>query len=257
MSVAHALWLINLILLIFTLFMARDVFSLRGRRARERRRQFLMETVARLDQLPKPDEIKAAWSTILSKSSVEAAADDLLVSAICALENASDLDVEALRRVIEPRVNLINQVAEFVDEGLVRPRDIARLNPKIHADLLDQLPLVTPFIWYESILQGRGRWGYRVLRLRTIFEELRPISPRLAIKGPLVLEIQDWFFLALPSITPIEQVWSTLRLSIRSPTISVRSKVAQTRQRSRLEAKLQDVGLNVHRATGPAAAVDW
>lgn len=72
-----------------------------------------------------------------------------------------------------------------------------------------------------------------------------------------MLEIQDWFFLALPSITLLEQVWNILRLSIRSPTISVRSKVAQTRQRSQLEAKLQDVGLNVHRATGPSTAVDW
>lgn len=216
-----------------------------------------METVARLEQLPEPGEIKDAWRTILSKSSVKAAVDDLLVSAICALENASDADVEALRRVIAPRVNVINQVAEFVNEGLVRPRDITRMHPKIHAVLLDQLPLMTPFIWYESILQGRGRWGYRVLRLRTIFEKLRPISPRVAIRGPLVLEIQDWFFLALPSVTFIEQAWSIFRLAIRSPTINVRSKVAQTRQRSRLESKLQEVGLNVRRAADPGTAVDW
>lgn len=257
MSVAHALWLVNLILLFFTLFMARDVFSVRGRRAREGRRRFLMEMVARLEQLPEPDDMKDAWRTILSKSSVKAAVDDLLVSAICALENASDADVDALRRVIVPRVNLINQVAEFVDQGLVRPRDITRMHPRIHADLLDQLPLMTPFIWYESILQGRGRWGYRVLRLRTIFEKLRPISSRVAIKGPIVLEVEDWFFLALPSVTLIGQAWSICRLSIRSPTINVRSKVAQTRQRSRLESKLQEAGLNVRRATDPGTAVDW
>lgn len=256
MTVAHSLWLIDAILMIFTLLMARDVLGPRGRRARNERRRFLEEAVHQLEQVPENDEIETAWRKLLTLSVVEIA-EDPLVSAICALENASDFLVATIREAVRPHINLINNIAEFVDEGLLRPRDLVRQHPKMHAHLLRELALVAPFIWYESILQGRGRWGYRALRLKTVLEKLRPISPRGSVHSPLVIEIESLFFLALPSVTSIQRVWGFLWLSVRSPTINARSKISQVKERNSLAGKLRNVGIGVRYPTQPTSTVEW
>ena len=257
MTISLALWLVNLVLAALTLAMARSLLRLRVWRARRERLRFLAEAIRYLDQLPQSDAMQHAWRTILSRSTATARAGDPLISAIYALEHSYDSAVDALRDAVVPQVNLINQFAELVDEGLVRPRDIARLYPKLHLRLLRNLALIEPFVWYESIFQGRGRWGYRTLRLKTIFTILRPISPLQTVRSPLVLEVSDLFFLALPSVTAIERIWATARLSVRSPTITSRSKVAQVAQRSALRAKLRETGLTVRSAVSPVRAVDW
>jgi hypothetical protein len=256
-SLVQGLWLINLVLVAVAVVMLRNVLSLRVRRARRERLRFLEEAVQYLDDLPNPDVMVGAWQTILSRSASSARPDDAMISAIYALEHSYDAAVEALRDAVKPQVNLINKFGELADEGLVRPMDIVRLHPDIHIRLLKHLAFMAPFIWYEAIVSGRGRWGYRPLRLKTVFEKLRPASPRESIRSPLVLEIEGQFFQALSSVTALERVWAYFRLSIRSPTITVRSKVAQIAERRAIEAKLREAGFTIGRTAGPTGAVEW
>ncbi len=251
------LWLADVVLAALTLVAARSMLGRKVRRAGRERLGFLDDAIRHLEQLPKTEAMRHAWRTILSRPVPPSDAGDPLVSAIYALEHSYHAAVDALRDAVVPQVNLINKFAELVDEGLVRPKDVARLYPDIHLKLLSHLALIEPFIWYESIFQGRGRWGYRALRLKMVFEKLRPITASGAIRSPLVLEIGGLFFLALPSVTTLERIWASLRLSVRSPTITSRSKVAQVAQRNNLGARLRDAGLTVLRSAGPARAVDW
>ncbi|HEY3904720.1 MAG TPA: hypothetical protein VGM14_12495 [Streptosporangiaceae bacterium] len=254
---AEGLWLINLVLAAATVVMLRNVLSLRVRLSRQERLRFLEEAVLYLDDLPSPDAMVDAWQTILSRSVNATRPDDAMISAIYALEHSYDAVVEALRDAVKPQVNLINKFGELADEGLVRPMDIVRLHPDIHIRLLKHLAIIAPFIWYEAILSGRGRWGYRPLRLKAVFENLRPASPRESIRSPLVLEVEGHFFLALPSVTALERAWAYFRLSIRSPTITVRSKVAQIAKRHAIEAQLREAGFTLSRTAGPTGAVEW
>jgi hypothetical protein len=258
MSVAHVLWIINIPLTLLALFLARDTFSVRRRRARDSRRRFLEEGLIHLRQLPDAGPIREGWAAVIGQSIADEDMSKAQILAIRALEHANVRTVAALYELVKTDINLMNKFAELVDEGLVRPMDIARQYPDQHAALLDHLALVAPFIWYESIFRGRGRWGYRVLRLKTIYERLRVVSPRPSLRGPLELEVGGIHFLALESVTAAERVLGFVRLAIRSPTINVRSKLAQVRERITMMAKLREVGVDIDGGVGgPGPAVDW
>lgn len=259
MTIALDLWVINLALFAIVVMQVRDVIGIRGRRAREARRQFLREAVEGLRRLPPDDAVRVAWHSILSQSGT-ATGTGGRIALIRALDSADDAAVAELREAVSPAINLLNDAAELVDEGLVRPKDIARHYPDLHAELLGRLALISPFIWYESILGGRGRWGYRVLRLQLIFERLRPVSSRKAMQRRIDVEIHGFHFLVLPELRPAVRLWLRVLLFVRSPTINVRSKVAQIGERRDIEDTLEAAGVNVRRTTAvpdDRMAVDW
>lgn len=258
MSVAHVLWIINIPLAVSTLFMGRDTVFLRRRRARDARRHFLDEALVHLDGLPEIGPTLEAWAAVLSQSTVAAGMTDMRISAIRALECADDPTVDKLRDLVQRNVNFMNKFGELVDARLVRPMDIARHYPGRHAALLNHLALAAPFIWYASILQGRGRWGFRALRLKTIFEQLRVVSPRRRLRGPLELKADGFDFLALEGMNATERALGAVRLWVRSPTINVRSKLAQAKERIEMTSELAKAGVDIRRGTGgPGPAVDW
>lgn len=258
MSVAHVLWIINIPLAVSMLFLGRDTVFLRRRRARDARRHFLDEALVHLNALPEIGPTREAWEAVLSQSVVAAGMTDARISAICALDCADDQSVDRLRDIVKSNVNFMNKFAELVDERLVRPKDIVRHYPDRHEALLEHLALAAPFIWHESILRGRGRWGFRVLRLKTIFEQLRVVSRWRELRDYHVLKIGDIHFLALDSVTAAERALGTVRLWIRSPTINVRSKLAQAKERIEMTSELAKAGVETRRGTDDSGpAVDW
>ncbi|MDN3351972.1 hypothetical protein [Actinomadura sp. DC4] len=257
MSVAHVLWILNVPLVLFAVVLGSDTMFLRRRRARETRQHFLEEAEGYLSELPETGPMLDAWAAVIGQAIVSADMNNAQIWAICALECADDRAVADLRELVTRDVNIMNKFAALVDEGLVRPIDVARQYPGRHAALLNHLALVAPFIWYVSILGGRGRWGYRMLRLKTIFEQLRVVSSRRHLRAPLEIEVGGIHFLALESVTAAERVLGWVRLQMRSPTINVRSKLAQARERVAISVKLMEAGVDTDRGDGPGRAVDW
>ena len=257
MTAAHLLWMINLALGGLTLTLARDVVHIRRIRGTDERSE-LTDSVAKvLGHLPDPHEILEAWEDVAVSMASDLQGDTQLLRAIVALERATDEATDRLRDLIAPQVNALNDVASFVDEGLIRPKDLATGYPELHERLLTVLPAVVPFIWFESILRGRGRWGYRVIRLNDIFFALRPVSRRRHVLGEQSIEVNGLQLCVEPAIEPVRRLWRLLVLSVRSPTISTRSKVRQQNRREDLAAALFRLGLAAPPETRHDAAIEW
>jgi hypothetical protein len=159
MSAAKTLWLVNAVLFFLACVLARDILGARIRRVRRERRRLLEITRDMLDARPNSDELRAAWAVIIREATPKTSSGELISDAVCLLEGASDAGTDSLRRIIEPHVNVLNDVAAYIDEGLVRPKDIVKYFPELHATLLNDLALIVPFIWFQSILRGEADGG--------------------------------------------------------------------------------------------------
>ena len=257
MDAAHWLWSLNGVLLVLTAVMARDVISTRGARARLERELMLRSFRSVIESRPSLQDLRSAWSSILDSTEGSASRGAEVVDLLAILESARDELVEHLRTTVESYVNSVNDAAALVDEGLVRPKDLVRLVPALHEALLMEIPLVRPVIWFESILRGRGRWGYRVLRLGVVLEELRAVSPRARIRGPYCVEIADKVFASSGACDGLTRALRVVRLAIKSPSIDVRSKLRQMQERVALVDRLRLAGTLGPADPAEVRPVEW
>lgn len=257
MELSTILWMTDALLACLILINARDVLSPRGSKMRRRRLEILNEVVAATSNRPGVDEILAAWEPIAVSSKGSRQGEDDLSRCIAALDAAQDIDVEALRTVCLKTINAVNVLGSHVDEGLIRPKDLVRSHPALHSALLFELHAVRPVIWYESLVRGRGRWGYRVAQMGGILCELRAASSRPQLWAAKRLCLEELTFLDLPRLNTFHRFALRLGLKFRSPTIDVKSKLRQRRQAEQMCRTLDRLGI----ATVPLDlipdAVDW
>lgn len=258
METATVLWGLNAALLIVIAVLARNVVGARRFRFRNQRRKILVKAISELPPPQQSDDLAAAWSLVLdSVSGATLAHATGLPKRILALELADDDVVQLFRPDLTRAVNSYNDLCALIDDGLLRPKDIAKKYPVDHQNILLALNLLEPFIWYESILRGRGRWGFRVARLRHILEELRPASPRPSLQRARRVEVRGLVLMDLREIRPFVRFWRSMKLAIRSPTINVRSKVRQEKYRAKLADELAALGVAVHRPDDGQRTVEW
>lgn len=252
------LWALNLALLLAVLVLGWDVFGARRHRLRSQRRGVLAAAVNSLPRASLVEDLLAAWTLVIesgrpgwTKVSVG------MAQRVVALDLADDEVLRLVRHDFNDAVNELNKLCALIDEGLVRPKDIVRTYPRDHERLLTALHLLEPFIWYESILRGRGRWGFRVTELCRITKLLRPVSKRRVLQEKYHLEICGLTIMALPEIHPIARLSRLALLSLRSPTINVRSKLNQAKYRDSLARELSELGVAIHRPAGRKDSVEW
>jgi hypothetical protein len=224
---------------------------------RRRRLEILSEVVAAISNRPKAQEILEAWRPIALSSKGNGQGEDDLSSCIAALDAARDIDVEALRTVCLKTINAVNILGSHVDEGLIRPKDLVRSHPELHHDLLFELHAVRPVIWYESLVRGRGRWGYRVAQMGEILCELRAASSRPQLWASKKLSVEELTLLELPSLNTLHRIVRRLGLKFRSPTIDVKSKLRQRRQAEQMCLTLDRLGIATVPLDAIPDAVDW
>lgn len=251
------IWLINLFLVLVILKFGREVVRNRRQKSRSEKTKYISAALAELGDVSAWEaELTGAWQSLLSQAAEGASLIDP-VDAVVVLSRAkaqADLVQEA---VVRPVVNRLNRFAAFLDEGLAKPSEIFKQHPDVHEVLLRILPLVVPFIWYESIVRGVGRWGYRVLRLNEISVEHRALSPRERVRGPVEVEVDGRKLSSIEGIGTRKRVFLLIRLWIRSPSIDTRSKVRQMAQRERLAARIASRDIATASTSVSRETIEW
>jgi hypothetical protein len=167
-----------------------------------------------------------------------------LVGRVVALDTLSDESLDALRKICERCINPVNRFSELVDARLVRPGDLVQRRWGIHVDLLRELTLVESFVWYDSLVKGRGRWGMRPLQLRKTLLRLRSRSPReQPMRSITVRDAGGGDVVLLPALS----WWRRFLGKVPSPRLSYgisrRTKVGQRRERARMRKGLERTGI--------------
>jgi hypothetical protein len=145
----------------------------------------------------------------------------------------------------------------MIDEGILRPIDIVRGDPALHQDLLHELALLEPFVWYESILRGRGRWSFRPLQLREELEQLRAVSPSASLREAMSYSIGDLRMYDLPALGLLKRVLERGRAPFWPRTITTRTKVRQRHQKAALKQELRHADSSLFPITAKPRPVEW
>lgn len=265
-------WATSVVGLLAIIVGAANALKGRGPRARAARETQFAEALRFLTpgptgkSIPKTEVLEGHWEKIL-RCAVEDGAEipdpgnspeglhEHLLAAVEVLHRVDSVNIDLYREALATAteyINYVNRFAARVDDELVRPIHLVRQEPDLHHDLLSGLPMVAPFIWYESLVKGRGRWGYRPARLGEIFMQLRAVSEdweatfqndvRVTIRvdqPPSTLVLASY-----PAISRARRRFSRLRYLYRTPTINRRSKSAQTKTATRIRGALSRRGIS-------------
>jgi hypothetical protein len=172
-----------------------------------------------------------------------------------------DADTEDKRRVVEfANVTVVsaNSAAALIDDGLARPLDLVTHDTVVTPELITSLALAEPFVWYDTLVNGRGRWGYRAPQLRRIFNQLRANANDPDLREFITVQLHNRTF----NIQSKMGWWKTSFLRVRhhivSPTINARSKVRQKEIAFKIQKQLDSSYGIVHSTlTNPSLPEAW
>ena len=220
------------------------VYVLRGRSSRVRKKRVAMieEASFELDQLPVVDVLVQHWMPIVGGRSILSETLSANRMVIC-LSETDAATVDRLRKACQDVVNRCNKVANLIDLGLLRPKELVRSRSDLHAELLSLLALIEPFVWFDSIVLERGRWGYRPLQLRVIMSKLRPVSPNPSVYEAIEVHIGSKKYVAEFAVGRIRRIAMLILYKIQSPTIDVRSKVTMGKRALQVRGELRALGV--------------
>lgn len=224
-------------------------------RRRSERREVCVRQVSRcVAELPTVPELALLWRPIWEKSDVLDIRDQKL-AAIASLSAARPEDVRGLLAATHDVVNAVNDLCEWVDDDLIGVRDIRRWCTTDQVRLLGILPLLEPVIWYRSVVQNMGRWGYRPLLLSAKLSRLlKPTTWQLAY-GPVLAELPRF---PVPARSSLWRVRARLAGAwIRSPGMTTFNKRRQNRQATRLRANLRNSGVSIAEPATVRRTVSW
>ncbi|MDR2379940.1 MAG: hypothetical protein LBE08_01980 [Bifidobacteriaceae bacterium] len=238
--------LVTVLALATTSWLHLTQLSLNRTRDKIRRRELINSACERLDGRTTLEDLSTAWDSLLASYTGVAAtthrpADAMSYEALFfTSEDQQRLEKRnKLVKAARDHANVVNLgLCEMIDAGLVSPRDFILVRPEMHECLLNELSLVAPALWYQSLAEKLGRWGYRVLLLYDILWNLRSESTRD--------EVRQWL---PPSICGVEfcEHSSPVTVERRSHrlTIDRRGKVTQNEEAEAMKRFLNGLGLTI------------
>lgn len=255
-EVAQVLWGIDVALLLVTGYSAVQTARGLGEAQRADAAAANGEASARLEGRPPLVDLEMAWGRVIRRPPP---GDDWpgvrrLIADLC---HADDEAVADLRGVVERSVNCYNHLAMRMDQGVVRASEFVRRYPALHRAALADLALVEPFVWYDSLVGGRGRWGYRPIQLARILHQLRPLSDDASLCRAIGVTVLGRSYVVEKEIRIPRRVLLHARCLVKQPTINVRTKVKQKRRASNLREWLTSSGYAVAQADPGRGAVEW
>lgn len=209
-----------------------------------------------LNDRPNLKELESAWEAVLQGQPTPEVAP-CGAPALFAIHFAPEPSVTAMRKVFEQSINQINNFAELIDIGVLRPTDFVRRYPELHVALLQELALLEPFVWYEYLLASRGRWGFRPLQLREVLNQLRCLSDDDSVLGDITICLFDDRFRVGPAIGRIDRIRGRISSALRPPTINTATKLTQRRRGTDLARDLRAMDLEVMDSAWIRGAVNW
>jgi hypothetical protein len=202
---APILWLLNLGFLLAVVLQWRLYLHARSRRRTGGGRKVLHEAVSELRAGGAADVARTALAGALVESGSQPGPlmkGPTPENSIIVLARASGEWVDAVRSSLDPRIKQINTFCELMEEGILRPIDLVRESTELHSQLLEELTLLEPFIWYQATLGGRGRWGLRVLQLLEALGRLRAVSPTPELREANTVQVEDLVVRAWSPVSP-------------------------------------------------------
>ncbi|MGB3409930.1 MAG: hypothetical protein WBA45_01930 [Microthrixaceae bacterium] len=199
-------------------------------------------------------DLVAAWEEVLDRApspNVWPTTDRL----IARLAEADRDAVDRLLQVATPLINDLNDFVGRVDDRLISTREFAQRAPELHLDLLVDLTLLEPVVWHQSLVAGRGRWGYGVLSLRTALMSLRHLSPSPAVRSEISVEMFGSAYLISRALGSITRMASYPTRRLVPPRITVRTKIKQNREARRRGSRLVTAGYEL--VDPRRHTVDW
>lgn len=243
------LWVLNFILLLLAARQFRLFVHTRRRRRTGDAREFLHSAILELRSGSRTDIARTALEGCVVEArslGVDPPTARTPEDAILLLARATGDWVDAVRASATPRINEINMFCELIEEGILRPIDLVRESPSLHGRLVEELTLLEPFIWYQAILGGRGRWGFRALQLLEALGRLRAVSPNAKLRTEYVVQAEGLAVRTWPAVSPMRRRLELIRALFRPHALSVRSKVLQNRKRDQIEARLRLMAPDLH-----------
>jgi hypothetical protein len=246
LTTAHVLWVINLVFFVAVVYFSRCVLLGRRAKVQEQRDIFLDEAKRSLSGVPRLSDLVQQWNEVLRDENIDGRKLSV-TTMILALDNTNEElpeAVEGLRKLCEQAVNACNTATMLIDDGLLRPKDLEDAGSRSEQiERLLSLALVEPFIWFHSIVRGRGRWGRRPLRLLQILSELRARSHYPEVRDKLTVRLAGSEREFFDRMSGLARARSWTKFAFNRPTINVRSKLKQGRHEDRLRVELR--GLEV------------
>jgi hypothetical protein len=162
-------------------------------------------------------------------------------------------------KLVEPVVNVLNEVAEVIDN---RYADHQKILARYHLLIIREVFIAEPFILSEVVLGTRGRWGMRVVelgRLARSYNDMNPLHRRSvfflrnqnADKAYGTIHEQP----QTDGLSRLRLVWWTVRRHLLGyPRITERTKRRQNAMIRRFQDRLIDVQRPLGEKAGPQQA---
>ncbi len=236
-----ALWILNAVLILLVLWTGYGVTGARRARSRHTAAEQQALVADAFRRRVDVADLVQAWERILERPPTGSSwlSSRRLVARLC---EAKPDSVVSLRAVARPMVNSHNDVAAAIDDGLVRPRAFIRRYPDLHLEMLRELALLEPFIWFESLVSGRGRWGYGPLHLKAVLQDLRAASDDGSVWSEIGVQVFGKDYVVFPRLNVAERQVLRLWRFIKRPHINVRTKLRQRQYSYKLAAELRADG---------------
>ena len=242
LTFTHVLWIIDFLVIVALLVATAELLTW-FRRRRGEIDQWIDRGFEALDGRPSIADLLTALSPVLfgddaALNATGATRQSLFMDCFNA---ASSDELARIDAICIRSVKSITELCKLVDAGLLRPRDIARLDSELHLDLIIETRLTEPYIWFKWICLGRGRWGLRLPQLADALTKLRANSASLMLCEEISVSVPRGTgsakLVLCDPIRPWPRRYLRLINYFRSCTIDRRSKVRMAKERRDL-AKL-------------------
>jgi|GEM_PF-5987532 len=244
-----AIWVTDILLILLLTRQARTLWILRRVHSSIEREKIIDDVHELLDEcLPIADALNA-WEQINASPTLIGGLS--LIESIRILSEAPIGTVDSLREQLRPIVNHLNSFAALIDDQLIQLSDVIPYRELDMDSFIWLTTMTEPLIWHDALIANRGRWGYRVVRLRDIAKEL--ISMTIRSQSVRVIECP----LGQGRRRDIEigetSFFIRLERKIVTPSITTRTKIAQNRYVDKLRDELVNAGFRLPDEQIPAA----
>lgn len=247
MTIANFWWALSGVLVLLIVRQLRTLHRNRQGSIRTDQDQWLERAVQSLADRPDAPSLVNALGRCAPDglAQVRRIADFPSTTARLTAEIASSLSRHAVLPTVEKAVNSWNAVGELIDDGLVRSKELFGRNDQLHRDALIELTFLEPMIWHESLVAGRGRWGYRVLQLSELARQLRCNTFSSAVLDEVRSPLPFGELVVAPRLGWGKQLLGRLSNAVHRRTITAKTKMRQEKRAVTMRRELMRRGVRL------------
>lgn len=244
-----AIWVTDILLILLLTRQARTLWKLRRVHSSIERDKIINNAHDILDKcMPIADALNA-WEQIDASPTLSGGLS--LIESIRILSEAPIGTVDSLREQLRPIVNHLNSFAALIDDQLIQLSDVIPYRELDMDSFIWLTTMTEPLIWHDALIANRGRWAYRVVRMRDIAKDL--VSMTMMNQGVRVIECPLGQGRRREIETGETSFFVRIGRKVVTPSITTRTKVAQNRYVDKLRDELINAGFRLPEEQIPVA----